>query len=157
MRHSTHAREVHCWKQHGTSHLILLYILIHFSAKSGWVGTFPFSLHDRSMECKLPFVPKCLVNLGFHLRLTKWDFKIRSRACCYHSVPMMDGPDLICCIFHYSSLNLLTIGATKSKSSRSSLLIICFITMFSESISTFPATSLQSFCVWDTNLLCLIG
>ena len=100
MRHSAHAREVHCWKQHGTSHLTLLYILILLSAKGKWVGTLPVSLHHRSMEWKLPFVPKSLVNLGFHLRLTKWDFKTRSRAYCYHSVPVMDRPDLICCIFH---------------------------------------------------------
>ena len=31
------------------------------------------------------------------------------------------------------------------------------IIMFSESISTFPGTSLQNFCIWNTNLFCLTG
>ena len=31
------------------------------------------------------------------------------------------------------------------------------IIMFSESISTFPETSLQHFCIWTTNLFCLTG
>ena len=64
---SAHAWEVHCWKQHEASHLTLLYFLIHFNAKAGWVGTLPISLHHRSMECKLPFILNYSVNLEFHL------------------------------------------------------------------------------------------
>ena len=71
MGDSAHAREVHCSKQHETSHLTLLCILIDFSVKGGWAGILPVSLHHRSMECQLSFVRKCLVNLRFHLKFTK--------------------------------------------------------------------------------------
>ena len=75
------------------------------------------------------------------------------RSVTYIPVPIMDGPDQRYCIFRYSSLNSLTIGVTKSKSTRS--LLFMFIIMVSESISTFPGT--QNFRIWNTNLFCLTG
>ena len=132
---------------------------MHFNAKGGWVGM-PVSLYRRSMECKLPFICKYSVNLEFHLTALLWragNMRLQSKMTSIGiTIQFLNGwtkPNilyipLIILKFTYNRCN-------KVKIYKVSFIDYMLIIMFSESISTFPGTSLRNFRIWNTNLFCL--
>ena len=155
---SVHAWEVHCWKQHEASHLTLSHILIHFNAESGWVVTLPVSLHHRSMECKLPFIPliwssiSCSATENRQYETSKQDGErsITIQVLNGWTKPNILYIPLIILKFTYNRCD-------KVKIYKVSFIDYIFIIESRESIFTFPGTSLQKIRIWNTNLFWLTG
>ena len=150
--------EVHCWKQHEASHLTLLYILIHFNAQGGRVGTLPVSLHHRSMKCKLPFIPLIWNSVSYSAtdsRQYETSKQDGERRITIQFLNGWDKPNILC-------IPLIILKFTYNRCAKVKIYKVSFtdyilIIEFSESICTFPGTSLQKIGIWTTNLLWLTG
>ena len=121
-----------------------------------WVDILSASLHRRLIECKLPFIRK--FPIPSHCSSTK------SRQ--YETSKQADEPSFTIQFLHGSAhpnilyISLIILKFTSNRCNKIKVYMVSFIDyiiMFSESIGTFPGTSLQSFCKWDTNMFCLTG